>query len=197
MDVHIHPDTEIFSVENNTEGIEKLVKRMKNVKPEKIVLEATGGYELYSTVELASAGLPVVVVNPRQVKHFAQAIGQLAKTDKIDAGTIALFAEVIKPEIRPLPDSKTQELHQLITRRRQLIKMITAEKNHFGTTLGRVRKNIEKTIKYLEKQLLEIENDLNDFIRNTPVWKEKEKLLKSVPGIGNVTSFTLLAELPV
>jgi transposase len=159
-------------------------------------LEATGGLELPLTSALALAGLPVVVVNPRQVRDFAKATGQLAKTDVLDAQVLARFAEVIRPEPRPLPDEQTQVLAALVTRRRQLIEMLTAEKNRLASARPAIRKNLRAHIAWLERALQHADTDLADAIRQSPVWREKDELLRSVPGIGPVLTTTLLANLP-
>ena len=152
----------------------------------------------WARLALAGAGLPVVAVNPRQVRDFAKATGRLAKTDALDAAVLALFADRIRPEVRPLPDEETRELEALVVRRRQVVDMITAEKNRLGAAppSKRVRTAIGKTIKWLQKQLEEIDNDLDGAVRKSPVWREKEDLLKSVKGVGRVMSRTLLSLLP-
>src|SRR5262249_33933089 len=163
-----------------------------------IVLEAPGGLERRAVAALAGAGLPVVAVNPRQVRDFAKAVGRLAKTDAIDAGVLALFAERIRPQQRPLRDEETQELEALVVRRRQGVDMITAEKNRLSAARPskRVRTTIGKTINWLQKQLEEIDADLDSSVRGSPAWREKEDLLRSVPGVGKVLSRTLLSLAP-
>ena len=166
--------------------------------PRLIVLEATGGLERRAVAALAGAALPVVAVNPRQVRDFARATGKLAKTDAIDAAVLALFADRIRPELRPVKDEQTQELEALVVRRRQVVDMITAEKNRLlaAPPSKRVRTAIGRTIKWLEKQLDDIDIDLDSSVRGSPVWREKEDLLRSVPGVGKVLSRTLLSMLP-
>jgi len=165
-----------------------------------IELEATGGYELLSVAALAAAALPVVVVNPRQVRDFAKATGQLAKTDRIDADILARFADVVRPAVRPLADDAAQELEALLTRRRQLLEMLHAERNPTGQVFGKgkrvVKKSLKNHISYLERELRITDTDLGAMITASPVWRERDELLQSVPGVGPVLSRTLLADLP-
>jgi transposase len=160
------------------------------------VLEATGGREGPAVAALAAAGLPVAVVNPRQVRDFARAIGQLAKTDVLDAQVLAHFAQVIHPTPRPLPDEQAQELTALMARRRQLIQMQTAERQRLDTALPRVRSQIQRHLAWLEAELADLDQSLHNQVQASPVWRERENLLRSVPGIGPTTALTLLAELP-
>jgi transposase len=173
-----------------------LVERLKGVRPTLVVLEATGGLQIPAVAALAAAGLRTVVVNPRQVRQFAGATGRLAKTDAIDAQVLAQFGEAVRPEVRPLPDAATQELSALVNRRRQLIEMLTAEKNRLRLATKKVRPNIEAHICWLEGELLDLEGGLGDVIRSSPVWREQDNLLRSVPGVGPVLSSVLLADLP-
>jgi transposase len=196
LDVAIRPSAEKLSVSNNEAGIQALVTRLSEIKPALIVLEATGGLERSVSGALGSAQLPVVVVNPRQVRDFAKALGQLAKTDRIDAEVLARFAEAIRPPLRPLPDKVSLELRALIARRRQLIEMMVAEKNRLSTASKAVRKRIEAHIRWLETELDRADKDLDRSIRQSPIWCENEDLLRSVPSVGPVVSRTLLAELP-
>ena len=196
LDVAMRPSAEKLSVSNDEAGIQALVKRLSELKPVLIVLEATGGLERSVSGTLGSAQLPVVVVNPRQVRDFAKALGQLAKTDRIDAEVLARFAEAIRPPLRPLPDKVSLELRALIARRRQLIEMIVAEKNRLSAASKAVRKRIEAHIRWLETELDRADKDLDQSIRQSPIWQEHQDLLRSVPGIGPVVSRTLLAELP-
>jgi transposase len=196
LDVAMRPSAEKLSVSNDEAGIQTLVKRLSELKPALIVLEATGGLEHSVSGTLGSAQLPVVVVNPRQVRDFAKALGQLAKTDRIDAEVLAHFAEVIRPPLRPLPDKVSLELRALIARRRQLIEMMVAEKNRLSAASKAVRKRIEAHIRWLETELDRADKDLDQSIRQSPIWQEHQDLLRSVPGIGPVVSRTLLAELP-
>lgn len=196
LDVEIRPSGEKQSFANDKVGIKALVKWLAKIAPTLIVLEATGGYERQVTRALVSADLPAVVVNPRQVRDFAKATGQLAKTDSIDAGVLAHFAEVIRPELRPLPDVVTLELRALTSRRRHLLEMIAAENNRLEMTSKAVRKSINAHVGYLEQALERINRELDRAIEQSPIWKENEDLLRSAKGIGPVTSRTLLAELP-
>ena len=186
---------ETWSVANHAAGIAKLLQDLPDV--ELIVLEATGGYESAAAGALATEGLPVAVVNPRQVRDFARATGELAKTDTIDARVLALFAERIRPEPRPLPDDTQEELIGLVARRRQLVEMLGAESNRLRLTRhGPVQKGIKAHVAWLEKQIKLLDRDLDRLIRQSPLWRAKDDLLQGVPGIGPTTSRTLLAELP-
>jgi transposase len=196
LDVAIRPTAERDSVCNDKAGIQALVKRLGQIQPALIVLEATGGVERQVTRALASAELPVVVVNPRQVRDFAKATGQLAKTDTIDAAVLARFAEAVRPAVRALPDEIALELRALLGRRRQITDMIVAESNRLGGASKAVQKRIEAHIRWLESELERVDTDLDQRIRQSPIWKEKQDLLKSVPGIGPVTSRALIANLP-
>jgi len=196
LDVAIRPTGEKESFANDKAGIKALVKRLAKIEPTLIVLEATGGYERQVTRALVSADLPVVVVNPRQVRDFAKATGQLAKTDSIDAAVLAHFAEVIRPELRPLPDVVTLELRALTARRRQILEMIAAENNRLAMTSKAVAKRIDAHIRWLEQELERANQELDQAIEQSPIWKENDELLRSAKGIGPITSRTLLAELP-
>jgi transposase len=195
LDVALRPDGR-FAVPNDEPGVAQLLTRLKAMPPTLVVLEATGGVELPVTTALALAGMPVVVVNPRQVRDFAKATGQLAKTDAIDAEVLARFAEAIRPEPRPLPDEQTQGLAALVLRRHQLIDMLTAEKNRLASARRAIRKNLRAHIAWLERALAQADTDLAEAIRQSPIWREKDELLRSVPGIGPVLTTTLLATLP-
>jgi transposase len=185
---------------NDEHGIRALVGRLREAAPALVVLEATGGYELAAVGALAAAGLSVVVVNPRQVRDFARATGQLAKTDALDAGVLALFAERVRPEPRPLATEAQEGLEALLTRRRQLLEMLAAERNRLGQVFGRETKLVKKSLKahiaYLERELRVTDTELGDRIRESPAWRDQEDLLRSVPGVGRVMAVTLLAELP-
>lgn len=196
LDVAIGAWGERESVANDESGITSLVKRLVSLNPALIVLEATGGVERSVTLALASAKLPVVVVNPRQVRDFAKATGQLAKTDSIDALVLARFAEAVRPAMRPLPDALTLELRALVARRRQITEMIVAERNRLSGAGKAVHKRIEAHIRWLQAELKRADNDLDKSIRQSPLWQQNQDLLKSVPGIGPVISRSLLAELP-
>lgn len=195
-----HPSGETWTVTNDERGIREMVPRLAASKPTLIVLEATGGYELVCVAALAAAGLPVVVVNPRQVRDFARATGQLAKTDRVDARLLALFADRIRPAVRPLPDPAARELEEVLTRRRQLLEMRQAERNRLGQAIGRrqhhLRKSLKKHIAFLDRELAIADSDLGSMVRASAVWRERDDLLQSAPGIGPVVSRTLLAELP-
>jgi len=173
-----------------------LVARLDQLRPALVVLEATGGMELPLVGALAAAGLPVVVINPRQAREFAKATGRLAKTDAIDAQVLAHFAEAVRPRLRPLADAAAQELSALMTRRRQLIEMLTAERNRLRTAAPAVRPDIQEHIRWLERRLADLDGDLSQTIRSSDIWREKDDLLQSAPGVGPVVSTTLLADLP-
>lgn len=187
---------EQWSETNDDGGIRALARRLRDATPALIVLEATGGFENATAAALSHAALPVVIVNPRQVRDFARSTGQLAKTDRIDARMLALFAERVRPAAKPLPDEAAQELDALITRRRQLLEMIVAERNRFSSAAVGLRKGIREHIRYLERHLKGVDTEIEERIRNSPIWRAKEDLLRSVPGVGPVLSRTLIAELP-
>jgi transposase len=196
LDIARHPTGEREAVPNAEPDIAALVARLQTCRPTLIVLEATGGFELAVTAALAAAQQPVVVVNPRQVRDFAKATGQLAKTDALDAAILAQFAEAVRPAIRALPDATTQALAALLARRRQLVAMHTAESNRLGTALPPVRTGIRAHLTWLDRQLAQLDDDLTRVIRESPVWREKDDLLQSAPGVGPVLARTLLAALP-
>jgi len=197
LDVHVHPSGEAYAVVRDGKGLADLVERMKTLGPERVAVEATGGFETVVAAALAGAGLPLVVVNPAQVRHFAQALGRRAKTDPLDAAMIARFVEATLPELRPLADEATQLLADLVARRRQIIEMIVAERNRERrVSVKRIAKSISRLIAALEKELSEIDSEIDTGVRGSPAWREKEDLLASVPGVGSVTARTLLAELP-
>ena len=197
LDVHVHPSGEAFAVARNAEGIDALIARIVPLGVSAVAVEATGGFETVVAASLGGAGLPVIVVNPAQVRAFAQALGKRAKTDPIDAAVIARFVEATKPEIRPLPDEETRLLAELVTRRRQIVQMIGAERQRERQMPTRhLKKSSARLIKALEKELEVLNSDIDDSVRGSPVWREKEELLKSVPGVGNVVARSLLAELP-
>lgn len=196
LDVSVRPHDETWSVANDEQGIAQAVERLQALQPVLVVLEATGGMEFLVTGALAAAGLPVVVMNPRQVRDFAKATGQLAKTDKIDAGVLARFGEAVRPEVRPLPEICTQELRALLARRRQLVQMLTAERNRLGSAPGAIRKEIQDHIRWLERRLQGVNHQLSQTIRTSPLWREKSNRLRSAPGVGLVLATTLPADLP-
>jgi transposase len=190
------PSGEAGTVANDEAGIAALMARCQAAGAELIVCEATGGYEAGLVAALARAGLPVVVANPRQVRDFAKATGQLAKTDAIDAAVLALFAERVRPEPRVLPDAAVQALGALLTRRRQLVEMLGAERNRLLIAAPAVRRDLQQHIRFLERRLREADADLHTAVKASPVWRVKDNLLQSVPGVGRVVSLTLLAQLP-
>jgi transposase len=197
LDVAIRPGGESFAVSRNGAGIDDLVERLKPLSIHRVAIEATGGFETVVAAGLAGAGLPVVVVNPAQVRAFAQALGKRAKTDPIDAAVIAHFAEATKPQLRQLPDATTRLLAELVARRRQIVEMIAAESQRARhISAPRLKKSIARLRKALEKELSELDNDIFDHVRGSPVWAEKDQLLESVPGIGPTIARTLIAELP-
>jgi transposase len=199
LDVHVLPSGETFAVARNGEGLEELNERLSPLGTGAgvIAVEATGGFETVVAGSLAAAGLPVVVVNPAQVRAFAQALGKRAKSDPIDAAVIARFAAATRPEIRPLPDAATQALGDLVARRRQIVQMIVAERQREKrVTIRRIRRSIERLLAALEKELSALDCELDDTIRGTPAWRQNEDLLKSVPGVGPIIARTLLAEMP-
>jgi transposase len=196
LDVHVEPGGEAFAVARDASGLEALSERLRALAPKVVAVEATGGFETVVAGSLAAAGLPVVVVNPAQVRAFAQALGKRAKTDPIDAAVIARFVAATRPEVRPLPGIKTQALSDLVARRRQIIQMIVAERQREKRAAGRMKKSILRLLKALQKELTEIEADIDDAVRGSPAWREKEDLLASVPGIGPTIARTLLADLP-
>jgi transposase len=196
LDLALRPSGTTESVPNDEAGIKTLVKGLGAVHPLLIVLEATGGLERSVVRALVAAELPVTVANPRQVRDFANATGQLAKTDVLDAQILAHFAEAVRPVLRPLPDEMTLELQALIGRRRQLTEMLTAEKNRLSRAPRRVQTRIEAHLRWLQADVERANEDLDHTIRQSPIWREQDDLLKSVPGIGPVVSRTMLAELP-
>jgi transposase len=200
--VSIVPSAERCTVENEARGVRTLVERLRSLTPTLIALETTGGYELLGVAALAAAALPVVVVvvNQRQVRDFAKATGQLAKTDRIDADMLARFADVVRPAVRAIPTEDVQALDALLTRRRQLLEMRQAERTRTGQVFGKgkrvVKKSLQNHIRYLERELRMTDTDLGAMIKASPVWRERDALLQSVPGVGPVLSRTLLADVP-
>jgi transposase len=196
LDVAVRTTGEQWRSPNSEAGITHVVTTLHALAPTLVVLEATGGLEWPLVAALGIAGLPVSIVNPRQVRDFAKATGRLAKTDRLDAQVLAHFADVVRPEPRPLPDAQSQELAALLARRQQLIQMLTAEKNRLGTTLPPVRPRLQAHIHWLEEELTALDNDLGNLISKSPLWRVKDDLLQSAPGVGPVVSLTLLADLP-
>ena len=196
LDLQIRPDGTAARFANDDAGVAAAVARLAAAGPDRIVVEATGGYEAPVVAALAAAGLPVVVVNPRQARDFARATGRLAKTDRLDAAVLAEFAEAIRPPVRPLPDADAQALAALVARRRQLVEMRTAEQNRLGLAAPGVARGIRDHIAWLDRQLDRVGRELAAAVEASPVWRAKDDLLQSAPGVGPVVSRTLLAELP-
>jgi transposase len=195
LDVHVLPSGEAWAVSRDAAGLAELCQRLAGVGI--VALEATGGYETIVVASLSSTGLPVVVVNPAQVRAYAKALGQRAKTDPIDAHVIARFAEATKPEVRPLPDQATRLLADLLARRRQIVEMMVSENQRLQRTeVPRVRKSIERLLAALKRELGGVDHDIDDSVRGSPVWRQKEDLLASVPGVGRVIARTIIADLP-
>ena len=196
LDVHLRPSGESSTFGHDDENVAALVERLTAPGPALVVLEATGGLEVRLAAALAAAGLPVAVVNPRQVRAFARATGRLAKTDRLDAAVIARFAEAVRPPVRPLPDEATRQLGALVARRRQLLEMLVAERNRRHAADPALHGRIDAHLLWLDEALAEIERDLDRVVWESAVWRAKEELLRSVPGVGPVSARTLLAELP-
>ena len=196
LEVAIRPSGERWSVANEEAGVRELVQTLEKAAPTLIVVEATGGMQSLVVAELAAAGLPVAVVNPRQARDFAKATGRLAKTDAIDAEVLASFGQAIRPEVRELKDELTQLLTALMGRRRQIVEMLTAEKNRLASAPKAVRKEIRKHIEWLEARLKAMDGQISDTIKESPEWREKDLILRSTPGVGPVLSVSLLAGVP-
>jgi transposase len=196
LDVAVHEQETSWRVGNDDAGIAKLVKELKGLAPELVLVEATGGFEMLLVAELANSGLPVVVTNPRRVRAFARSTGRLAKTDKLDAKLLAHFAAAVRPPVRVLPSDEEEQLTGLLTRRRQMVDMLTVEKNRLHTVRPALRSDIEEHIAWLQEKLSKLDEDIDHFVQATPLWVEKDAILRSVPGVGRVTSSTLLAMLP-
>ncbi len=197
LDVAILPQGRPFSLSNDETGIDELATRIEELAPALVVLEATGGFERLAATALAVRGLPVAVVNPRQTRDFARATGRLAKTDRLDAGVLARFAEAVRPAPKALPDEEAREFSAILSRRRQIIGMLVAEKNRLSASASKaVRGRIEAHVRWLEKELIRADRELEETVKASPTFRENEALLKSVPGVGPVLCRTLLAELP-
>jgi transposase len=196
IDVAVLPTCTRLQVPNDESGHATLVASLLAATPTLVVLEATGGYETAVAAALALAGLPVAVVNPRQVRDFARALGYLAKTDAIDAGVLARFAERVQPAPRPLPDADHADLAALVARRRQVSEMLVAERNRLALARAPIRRRVREHVRYLDARLAELDADIAGRIRKTPVWRDRDQLLQSVPGVGPRTSSVLLASLP-
>ncbi len=196
VDVAVRPTGQRWVVCYDETGVEELAVQMVNLSPALVLLEASGGLELPLVAALAAAALPVVVVNPRQVRDFARATGTLAKTDALDTAVLAHFADAVRPSVRPLRDAETQVLNSLEARRHQVMTMLVSEKNRLGTAINAVRPRIEAHITRLEQELKDLDQGLRQTLRRSPVWREKDDLLRSVPGVGEQLSLTLLAYVP-
>jgi transposase len=197
LDIHLRPSGESSTIDHDDGNVAALVERLVALAPALVVLEATGGMEVRPAAALAAAGLPVAVVNPRQVRAFARATGRLAKTDRLDAAAIARFAEAVRPSVRPLADAATRHLQALVARRRQLLEMLVAERNRRHAAADpALHGRIDAHLRWLEEALAEIERDLDGAVRDSPLWRAKEELLRSMPGVGPVSARTLLAQLP-
>jgi transposase len=197
LDVHVRPSGEAFAVARNGKGLNELIERLHSVGATLIAVEATGGFETIVAAAVAGAHLPLAVINPAQIRHFAQAVGKRAKTDPIDAAVIAHFAEAVKPEPRELPDEAARLLAELVGRRAQLIEMLVAERQRDRrASAGRVRKSLARHIAALEKELPEIDRDIDTMVRGSPVWRGKEELLITFPGVAHTIARSVLADLP-
>jgi transposase len=197
LDVHVVPSGEAFWLGNDHAGVVDLVQRLAALSPSVVGLEATGGFERLAVAALAGAGLAVVVVNPAQVRAYANALGKRAKTDPIDAAVIAAFVAATKPQLRPLPDAETEALAELVARRRQIVQMIVAEENRArSVTAKQARKSIQRLLVALRRELASLDADMDGHIRQSPIWRVNEKLLSSVPGVGPIVARSLIAEMP-
>jgi len=196
LDISIGGGHEYWQVANEERGFMKLIERLRSLHPTLIVLEATGGLELPLVAEIASAGLPIAVVNPKRIRDFARSVGQLAKTDKLDARIIAQFAQMVRPGVRHLRTEEEEHLTALLTRRMQVIEMLTAEKNRSYSTRQVMKGVLQRHIEWLQDDLKKLDQTIAEFIQQSPLWSGKEKVLRSVPGIGPVTGATILANLP-
>jgi transposase len=196
LDVDMLPASQPFSEPNAEDGIATLVPRLKALNPKIVLLEATGGYEIPVAYALYEAGLPVVIMNPKVLRHFAKAMGRLAKTDKLDAQVLALYAQRVQPPVRPLKDQEQLELANLMTRRRQLQGMIVMEENRRRTCTPKVRGNIDQSLAHLRQLLKDLDREIHDSIRRTPLWHENSEILQSVTGIGPKVSASLIADMP-
>lgn len=198
LDIHVRPTGEAWRVVHTLEQFPALIARLKDLAPERIILEATGGLEILLATQLAAASLPVVVINPRQARDFAKATGQLAKTDQVDARVLAHFGEALQPPVRPLPDEETRALEALLTRRRQLVDMMVSEKNRHAalSRQPKLQNNVAEHIAWLKQHIAELDDELKTKLEQSPVFCKNDRLLQSVPSIGDVTSRTMLAFLP-
>ncbi len=196
LDVYIHPSAERFSFQQTDKATKELGQKIKQLDPALVILEASGGFETNAVSILVDMGIPIVVVNPRQVRDFARATGTLAKTDLIDAEILARFGEAVKPEIRPLPDQSTQRLNALVRRRQQIIEMLVMERNRLVNALKSVSPGIQEHIHWLTERLKKIDQETSDLLHSSPIWREKESWSRSVPGVGPILTVNLISDLP-
>jgi transposase len=196
LDIALRPSAQTWQVIYDDPHVEAFVTQLNELSPTLIVVEATGGLERSLVAALVAARLPVIVINPRQARDFAKATGRLAKTDRIDAQVLAHYGEAIRPSFRPLPDADTQQLRALVDRRRQLVDMMTAEQSRLNTSPARVRDSIEAHLAWLQQQLASLDDDLDDMLQSSPIWRERDDMLQSTPGVGPVLSRTLMSQLP-
>lgn len=197
LDVHVLPSEAAFSVERTSAGVAALAERLAELGPVLVAMEATGGFETIVAAGLAAAGLPLAVINPRQIRAFAQAVGKRAKTDPLDAQVIARFAQAVRPEPRAVADEDAQALGELVARRRQLVEMMVAERNRRRSlNQPRLIKGVDRVLAALQQELTTLERDIDETIRGSPVWLQAEELMTSVPGVGQKTAHSLIAELP-
>ena len=196
LDIALRPSAQTWQVIYDDPHVEAFVTQLNELSPTLIVVEATGGLERSLVAALVAARLPVIVINPRQARDFAKATGRLAKTDGIDAQVLAHYGEAIRPSFRPLPDADTQQLRALVDRRRQLVDMMTAEQSRLNTSPARVRDSIEAHLAWLQQQLASLDDDLDDMLQSSPIWRERDDMLQSTPGVGPVLSRTLMSQLP-
>jgi transposase len=196
LDVAIRPSGEVLSVANDEAGVKQLTKVLRKWLPQLIVLEATGGYERAAASSLMKAGLAVAVVNPQQVRSFARAVGKLAKTDPIDANILAHFGEAVQPPVRPVADQHQEQIGQLVTRRRQLVEMMVAERNRQVSSSGSVQRDVDATLRFLQTRLEKIDKEIQALTSEHPEWRLKAELLDTVPGVGSVFISSMIADLP-
>ena len=196
LEIALRPSAQTWQVIYDDPHVEAFVTQLNELSPTLIVVEATGGLERSLVAALVAARLPVIVINPRQARDFAKATGRLAKTDRIDAQVLAHYGEAIRPSFRPLPDADTQQLRALVDRRRQLVDMMTAEQSRLNTSPARVRDSIEAHLAWLQQQLASLDDDLDDMLQSSPIWRERDDMLQSTPGVGPVLSRTLMSQLP-
>jgi transposase len=196
LDLSLYPEDSGQTFSYDEKGVMDITEYLSKVRPAIVVLEATGGYETVVAAALSAAGIAVALTNPRQIRDFAKATGRLAKTDSIDARVIAHFAAAVKPSPKPVSDDQAREFKEMLMRRRQIIEMITAEKNRLGKARSSVKKRIEAHLQWLQRELDDINQQLSETVKNSPIWRKKNDMLRSIPGVGPVLSLTLLADLP-